>query len=106
MIAADEKDIMFAAILLMLIIVIPVIIITLVFALQYRAGNKKAKYAPNWSHSIILEIICWTIPCIIILALAILTWISSHRLDPYRSLSHTNQELTIQVIALEWKWLF
>src|SRR5690606_21377611 len=74
----------------------------------YRASNKKATYNPNWSHNTTLEIIWWTIPCIIIVVLAIITWISTHRLDPYRPLDvETNKKpIVIEAIALDWKWLF
>jgi cytochrome o ubiquinol oxidase subunit 2 len=105
-IAASEKNLLIDATLLMLIVVIPVIIINFVFAWWYRASNTKATYRPNDSHSTIIEVICWTIPCIIILILAIMTWISTHRLDPYRPLSVPGKPITIQAIALEWKWLF
>lgn len=105
-IAADEKQIMIISALLMLIVVIPVIILTLYFAWRYRAGNTKAKYSPDWDHSTTLEIIWWSIPCIIIAILASITWTSSHKLDPFRSIGESDKTITIQVIALEWKWLF
>lgn len=105
-IAADEKELLITAMLLMLIVVIPVIVLTLVFAWRYRASNTAAKYAPDWAHNTALEVVWWTIPCIIIGILAVITWISSHRLDPYRPLDIKGKPLTIQAISLEWKWLF
>ncbi len=105
-IAADEKQILITAVGLMLIVVIPVIILTFVIAWKYRASNTKAKYTPEWSHSTILEIVWWTIPCVIILILAVITWISSHQLDPYKPLDLKAKPVTIEVIALDWKWLF
>lgn len=105
-IAADEKDLMVIAVFLMLLVVIPVIILSFVFAWRYRAGNTKATYAPNWSHSTTLEIVWWSIPCVIILILGVLTWTSSYRLDPYKPLAGEEKPLIIQAVALDWKWLF
>ena len=106
-IAASEKSVMITATVLMLLIVVPVIILTFVFAWRYREGNKKAVYTPEWSHSTALEIICWTIPCLIILVLGVITWNSTHLLDPYKPIVvKDEQPITIQAIALEWKWLF
>lgn len=106
-IAADEKYIMLVSVLVMLLVVVPVILLTFAFAWRYRASNVKAKYQPNWEHSTTLELIWWTIPCLIIAFLGAVTWISSHKLDPYRPLAaNTKQVITIQAVALEWKWLF
>jgi len=106
-IAADEKNIMITSVWLMSIVIVPVIILTFVFAWRYRAGNTKAKYTPDWSHSTVLELIWWSVPCIIIAILATITWKSTHELDPYKPLAVNNSKpITIQAIALEWKWLF
>ncbi len=106
-IAADEKILLFTAIGLMLLVVIPVIILNFVFAWKYRASNTKAKYSPDFAHSTILEVVWWTIPIIIIAILATITWITSHRYDPYRPLDNTQgKPLVIQVVAMDWKWLF
>src|SRR6187399_1009006 len=75
-VAADEKYIMITAVLLMLIVVIPVIALTLFFAWRYRASNTQANYQPEWAHNTWIEIVCWTIPCIIIGILGLLTWVS------------------------------
>ncbi len=93
------------ALLLMLIVVIPVIILTVVIVFKYRASNKEATYTPNKAHNTLLEVICWSIPGIIIIILAILTWRGAHKLDPYRPLD-ASKPLTIQVISLNWRWLF
>jgi cytochrome o ubiquinol oxidase subunit 2 len=105
-IAASEKQLMIDATLLMLIVVIPVILITFWFVWRYRASNKNATYRPDDHHSTAIEVVCWAIPCIIILILGTMTWISSHRLDPYRPLKMAGKPITIQAIALNWKWLF
>lgn len=105
-IAADEKNILIISVLLMLLVVIPVIIMAFVFAWRYRESNTNAKYEPDWSHNTTLEVVWWTIPCIIIGILGTITWISTHRLDPYQPLSNPQKPITIQAISLEWKWLF
>lgn len=106
-IAADEKQILIISVILMLFVVLPVILLALGFAWRYRAGNKEAKYLPNWQHSTTLEIIWWSIPCVIIAILGTITWISTHRLDPYQPLVVEREKaITIQAVALEWKWLF
>jgi cytochrome o ubiquinol oxidase subunit 2 len=106
MIAIDEKNIMIISVLLMLIVVIPVIFLSLYFAYRYRENNFNAVYTPNWSHSTLLEIVCWTVPLLIIIVLGTITWTSSHRLDPYKAIAEKEKTITIQAIALEWKWLF
>ncbi|VEB45300.1 Ubiquinol oxidase subunit 2 precursor [Chromobacterium violaceum] len=80
-IAAEQKSLILTATALMLLVVIPVIVMTLVFAWKYRAGNKEAAYEPKWSHSTKIEVVVWLIPCIIIAFLATLTWKSTHKLD-------------------------
>jgi cytochrome o ubiquinol oxidase subunit 2 len=105
-IATQEKDLLFISVLLMLIVVIPVIVLTFVIAFKARATNLKAKYTPDWGHSTMLEVVCWTIPVVIITGLAILTWFSTHRLDPYRPLISHKEPVRIQVISLNWRWLF
>lgn len=105
-IAVAEKDIIMLSVSLMLIVVLPVYILTAVFCWKYRASNTRAKYTPDWSHGAILEIIWWFVPLIIISILATITWITSHSLDPYKPLDSKIKPLTIQVISLDWKWLF
>lgn len=106
MLALHEKNLLLTSLLLMLLVVIPVIVLTLFFAWRYRASNTKATYRPEWAHSTLLEVIWWSIPCVIIGILGTLTWVSSHTLDPYRPLASKEKPLIIQVVALEWKWLF
>lgn len=105
-IAADERNLMVIAIALMLIVVIPVIVLSLIFAIRYRASNVKAEYRPEWTHSVSLELVWWTVPIIIVAILSGLAWKWSHKLDPYRVLEMQDKPIKIQVIALNWKWLF
>lgn len=107
LIAAGEKQIFLISTGLMLLVVIPVILLSFIFAYKYRAGNKKADYAPNWADSTVLEVIWWAIPCLIVGMLAAYTWTTSHELDPYKPLEVKNRKvLIIQAISLQWKWLF
>lgn len=104
--AAEEKRMMIDALLLMAIVVIPVIVLTVLICIKYRASNTQAKYSPNWAHGALLEATWWTIPIIIIAVLATLTWRETHALDPYKPLDSKVQPITIQVVALQWRWLF
>lgn len=105
-IGMQQKSLILTSTLLMLIVVIPVIIMTFLFAWKYRASNKKATYAPNWSHSNKIEFVVWTVPLIIILILGTITWKTTHSLDPRTPLESTEKPLVIQVVSLDWKWLF
>lgn len=106
-VAVQEKHIIIISAVLMLLVVIPVIFLSIFFAWRYRASNTKAIYRPEWAHSTLLEIVWWTIPIIIVTVLGVITWRSTHTLDPYQPLAgNTTKPITIQVIALEWKWLF
>lgn len=105
-IAEDQRSLLITATLLMAIVVVPVLIMTFAIAWRYREGNTKAAYSPNLSGSKIAETIWWLIPFIIIAVLAGITYSSSHRLDPYRPIAGTEKPLKVQVIALQWKWLF
>lgn len=104
-IALAERGLMFHATLFMLIVAVPVIALTFFFAWHYRAKNKKAKYLPNWEHAKIEELIWWAIPFEIVLVLGALTWTSTHELDPRQPIDVT-EPLVVQVVAMEWKWLF
>ena len=105
-IGAAEKSLIATSTWAMLIVVVPVIFLTLLFAWRYRASNKSAEYRPNWSHSTAIEVAVWTIPALIILFLAVLTWKSTHELDPYKPLESNVKPIDVEVVALDWKWLF
>ena len=113
--AVQQRDIILISLVLMLLIVVPVIGLTLFFAWRYRASNQKATYKPDWDHSTVLELLIWSAPLLIIIALGALTWIGTHTLDPFRPLRRIDVDrpiapgtptLTIEAIALDWKWLF
>lgn len=114
-IAAQQGRLVVVSTYLMLLIIVPVIFLTLFFAWKYRQSNTSARYEPDWDHSTKLELVIWGAPLLIIIALGMLTWISTHTLDPYRKLSRIDdkrslpanvKELTVEVVALDWKWLF
>ena len=102
----EERNLIITATLLMLLVVVPVIIMTLVFAWKYRASNTSATYTPKWSHSTKIEVVIWTVPILIIIALGVITYKSTHALDPYRPLESDVKPVTIEVVALDWKWVF
>ncbi len=101
-----ERDLIATSTWAMLIVVVPVIALTLLFAWRYRASNKNAEYRPGWVHSTGIEIAIWTIPTLIILFLAVLTWKTTHELDPYKPLESQVKPINVEVVALDWKWLF
>lgn len=105
-IALAEKNLMITATALMLIVVVPVFIMLGAFAWRYREGNTKATYDPDWHTNTKLEIVWWVIPAVIIVILGTITWKSSHELDPFRPLDSTVKPVVIEVVALDWKWLF
>ncbi|MCG2595450.1 ubiquinol oxidase subunit II [Ramlibacter sp. XY19] len=110
-IAAQEARLLVISTLLMLLIIVPVIALTLLFAWRYRASNTDAPYEPDWDHSIQLELVIWSAPLLIIIALGAITWIGTHTLNPYRPLDAKAaaaqvEPIDVQVVALDWKWLF
>lgn len=106
LIAFKERDLMIIATVLMLIVVIPVFILIIAVAWEYRASNKEAKYSPDWDFNLTAESIWWGFPFIIVLILSFVIWHSSHELDPARPLASTTKPLRVQAVALQWKWLF
>lgn len=106
LIGERECELIATASLLMLIVVIPVFVLTWVFAWKYRESNTKSKHAPDWEHNYIAEYCWWGVPIVIIVILAITTWKSSHDLSPFKPIETGKKSLCIQVIALDWKWLF
>lgn len=105
-IGVAEKSLIGTATFTMLIVVVPVIVMTLWFAWRYRASNLHAKYAPKWAHSTAIEVVIWAVPSIIILYLGILTWRTTHELDPYKPIESAVKPINVEVVALDWKWLF
>ncbi|HEV2412526.1 MAG TPA: ubiquinol oxidase subunit II [Candidatus Saccharimonadales bacterium] len=108
-VARRERELMIIAILLSVIVVVPVYIMAISFAWRYREDNRKIKtrkYQPDWDRSRVYETLWWGIPIIIIGALSVITWESSHALDPFKPLSSSVPAIPVDVVALDWKWLF
>lgn len=105
-IGLEQRSLILTAFGLMLIVVIPAVLMAIGFAWKYRASNKDAKYSPNWSHSNKVEAVVWTVPILIILFLAVLTWKTTHSLEPSKPLAHDEKPITIEVVAMDWKWFF
>ncbi|GJE06067.1 MULTISPECIES: ubiquinol oxidase subunit II [Methylobacterium] len=114
-VALQQRNLIIASTGLMLLIIVPVIALTLFFAWRYRRSNESAVYDPDWHHSTQLEVVIWAAPLVIIIALGALTWISTHTLDPYRPIARLDasrpipagtKRLQVEVVALDWKWLF
>jgi cytochrome o ubiquinol oxidase subunit 2 len=105
-IASAERLILLNATAIMLVVVLPVIALTLIFAWWYRASNKRAAYSPDWSYSGRVEFVVWSVPAMVVILLGGVAWTGSHLLDPRRPLSATAQPVRIEVVSLDWKWLF
>jgi len=105
-IAAAERLILINATAIMLVVVLPVIVLTLYFAWAYRAGNTRAAYTPEWGYSGQIELVVWSVPAMVVVLLAGVGWISSHQLDPARRIAAAASPLRVQVVSLDWKWLF
>jgi cytochrome o ubiquinol oxidase subunit 2 len=114
-VAAQQRDLVVISTILMLLIVVPVMALTGLFAWRYRQSNTSAHYEPEWDHSTQLELIIWSAPLLIIVCLGALTWMGTHLLDPYRKLGRIaadrpiaaqDKPLNVEVVALDWKWLF
>ena len=113
-VAVQQRNLIYTATALMLIIIVPVMIATVIFAWRYRA-KRNARYDADWDHSTRLELMIWSVPLLIIIALGSITWVSTHLLDPYRPIERISADkplpadvkpLTVEVVALDWKWLF
>ncbi len=114
-VAAQQRDLLVTSTWLMLLIIIPVMALIVIFAWRYRHNNREARYEPDWHHSMRLELIIWSAPLLIVICLGALTWLGTHLLDPYRPLDRISAEkeipadtraLQVEVVALDWKWLF
>ena len=101
-----EKTILIDSLAIMLAIVVPTIVATLAFAWWFRASNKRAAYLPDWEFSGRIEMVVWAIPTLTIILLGGVTWISAHDLDPAKPIESQTAALDIQVVSLDWKWLF
>lgn len=105
-VGSQQKKLLIFACILSALVVIPVFIMLFVISWKFREGNQKAAYDPEWGHNNRLELLWWGIPITIIVVLSIITWKTSHELDPYHTIESKNKTIDVQVVALQWKWLF
>jgi cytochrome o ubiquinol oxidase subunit 2 len=114
-VAVQQRNLILVSTLLMLLIILPVMAMTVWFAWRYREKAKAKDYDPDWDHSTSLELLIWSAPLLIIIALGAITWTSTHLLDPYRPIERIDharkvqpaaKRLQVEVVALDWKWLF
>lgn len=114
-VALQQRDLVIVSTVLMLLIIVPVMALTVFFAWRYRQSNTDANYDPDWDHSTHLELIIWSAPLFIIICLGAITWMATHLLDPFRPIGRTApgqvvtqdvRPLKVDVVALDWKWLF
>jgi cytochrome o ubiquinol oxidase subunit 2 len=101
-----ERFLIIMAFVLMLIVVIPVFVMVFWFSRRYRASNTKAAYAPKWDYSARLDWIVWLVPIAIVLVLAYLTWTRTFQLDPYKPIDSHVKPVRIEIVSLDWNWLF
>jgi len=102
----QQENLIIISVLLMAIIIVPVLIMSVYFPYKYRHSNKEEEYKPKWEHSTKIEVIVWTIPCLIVLALGIITYRTAFSLDPRNEIVSDKDPITVQVVAMNWKWLF
>ncbi|EFK11083.1 ubiquinol oxidase, subunit II [delta proteobacterium NaphS2] len=102
----DERFLMLMSIGLMLIVVLPAIVMALWFSRRYRASNTKAVYTPKWGGSDKIDLVIWLVPVAIVIALSYLVWTGTFRLDPYKPIDRGVKPIHIEVVSMDWKWLF
>jgi cytochrome o ubiquinol oxidase subunit II len=105
-ISEAERQILFNATAIMLVVVLPVIVLTLVVAWWYRSSNARAIRKPDWSYSGHIELVVWSIPAMVVILLGGVSWIGSHDLDPRKPIPAPLRALEVEVVSLDWKWLF
>ena len=107
-IALAERDLLFTAVLLMLVVIIPVFVMTFLFAWRYRSSSRQARYTPDWSYSRGIDAVIWLVPAVIVVALGVLLWRNTHKLDPYKPIDPAAgvASLEVEAVAQDWKWLF
>ncbi len=105
-IAAEQRNLLFIIQAIMLLVIIPVFIFTFIFSWKFRASNPKGKYDPDLVDNYIAECFWWGIPLVLTAIISVLTWHKTHELDPYKPIVSDKKPITIEVVALQWKWLF
>jgi cytochrome o ubiquinol oxidase subunit 2 len=105
-IGSAERLILLNATAIMLVVALPVIVLTLAFAWWYRASNQRATHWPDWSYSGQVELVVWSIPAMVVILLSGVAWTGSHLLDPAQKIPSESAPIRVEVVSLDWKWLF
>lgn len=105
-VGAAEGNILIIATIIMLAIILPTMVATVLFAWWYRASNTAAEYRPDWAYSGRIELVVWSVPLLTIIFLGGIAWIGAHELDPGAPVASGNKPVEVQVVSLDWKWLF
>ncbi|MFT7773608.1 ubiquinol oxidase subunit II [Roseateles sp.] len=105
-VARAESQILVGSVAIMLAIVVPTMVAIFAVAFWFRASNTRANYVPDWAYSGRVELVVWSVPCMVVLLLAGVAWTGSHRLDPAAPVEMPGKPIEVQVVALDWKWLF
>ena len=105
-VGASERQLLYESLGVMMLVVVPVLALTIWFAWWFRASNKRATYLPDWNYSGKVEFTIWIIPLLIVLFLAAIAWVGAHELDPYKPIPSPNKRIRVEVVSMDWKWLF
>lgn len=105
-IGIEQRNLLLIIQVLMLVIIIPVYVLTFIFSWKYAAGNPKGEYDPDLVDNTWAEVAWWGIPLVMTIIVSVLTWIKTHELDPFRPIQSDKKPVTIEVVALQWNWLF
>lgn len=105
-IALQQRNLIFVMIFLMLFVIVPVFLFAIHVARKYRANNEKADYRPNWDNDHKIQALIWGFPFLIVCIMGVVTWVYAHKLDAHKPIQSTVQPMTVQVVAMRWKWLF
>jgi cytochrome o ubiquinol oxidase subunit 2 len=105
-IASSQRLLLINSTAIMLVVVVPVILATLGFAWWYRSSNARARRSEELAYEGRIDFVVWSIPALIVILLGGVTWIGSHQLDPRAPIAADTKPLQIDVVSLDWKWLF
>lgn len=105
-IAVDQKVHLIWVTALTLVAIVPVFILLPIILWKYRRGSKQGDYRPKWEYSLKLEVLMWGVPIILVVVMSYLLWQATHKLDPYKELESSQSTINVQVVGLDWKWLF
>lgn len=106
LIAGEQARLMTTIVAVFLAAAVPALFFLYFFAWKYRESNTEVKRQPSIRKRHLSAFSLWVIPCLVLVVMASIMWPATHKLDPHKAISATNKPLKVQVIALQWKWLF